>query len=457
MLKNQMKKVVSVLLSSAIVFGFTGCLDFGGGKKAVIEAAGELAENMAAADASKLIKNSTLDKKSDEATALTELLSAEYGTDDEKAFYKAVEATIEYEVDEESVSVNKGEASIDIIFTICDYSKVLQDEYTNIDDLTAAVKKAKTTEVKFTAEFVKEDKEWIPDNVGSKKFMKLYDYRNADINFALTADMISGFIDTTMSGFWLADDDDIYFDTDFIEYDYYFDSAVLDYAARGERMYFVLSKDGSDLYYGPDFIFGESTNVVCRVDGDLIGLSSGDTFETGTYTISLYYVGPYGDEIVDVQSCFVEKSVVVTPPTTGGGNPGDTFPGEGEYYAFEDLTFRSYVINAKWFDYDGYRTGDAVYSTDVLTIAFSLEVDPSCNMTVDYSYYYTDKEDRDSIGEALQNPVYSNTVSPTSYSNGTFYDIDYPVGGEAAPGFYMFVIYEAGTSNVLMYGFCNVA
>ena len=84
MLKNQMKKVVSVLLSSAIVFGFTGCLDFGGGKKAVIEAAGELAENMAAADASKLIKNSTLDKKSDEAVALTDLLSAEYSTDDEK-------------------------------------------------------------------------------------------------------------------------------------------------------------------------------------------------------------------------------------------------------------------------------------------------------------------------------------------------------------------------------------
>ena len=269
--------------------------------------------------------------------------------------------------------------------------------------------------------------------------------------------MISGFIDKTMSGFWLADDNDIYNDTDFIEYDYYFDSAVLDYSARGERMYFVLSKDGSNLYTGPDFIFGESTNVVCRVDGDLIGLSSGDTFETGTYTISLYYVGPNGDEIVDVQSCFVEKSVVVTPPTTGGGNPGDTFPGEGEYYAFDDLTFRSYVLNAKWFDYDGYRTDDATYSTDVLTIAFSLEVDPSCTMTVDYSYYYTDKEDRDSIGDALQNPVYSNTISPTSYSNGTFYDIDYPVGGEAAPGFYMFVVYEAGTSHILMYGFCNVA
>ncbi len=455
MLKNQMKKAVSVLLTGAIVFGFTGCLDFGGGKKAVIEAAGELAENMAAADASKLIKNSTLDKKSDEAVALTDLLSADYGSDDAKAFYKAVEATIEYEVDEESVTVNKGEASIDIVFTMCDYSKVLQDEYTNIDDLTAAVKKAKTTEVKFTAEFVKEDKEWIPDNVGSKKFMKLYDYRNADIDFALTADMIAGFIDTTMSGFWLADDD-IYYDTDFIEYDYYFNSEVLEYSARGEMMYFTLSKDGSTLYYGPDFVFGESTNVVCRVDGNLIGLSNGEAFETGTYTISLFYVGEYGDELVDCQSCFVEKSVITTP-TSGGGYSGDTFPGEGEYYAFDDLTFRGYVINAKWFDYDGYRTSDASYSTDVQTIAFSLEVDPSCTMTVDYSYYYTDKEDRDSIGDALQNPVYSNTISPTSYSNGTFYDIDYPVGGEAAPGFYMFVIYEAGTSHVLMYGFCNVA
>lgn len=456
MLRNQMKKAVSVLLTGAIIFGFTGCLDFGGGKKAVIEAAGTLAENMAAADANKLIKNSTLDKKSDEAVALTELLSAEYSSDDEKAFYKAVEATIEYEVDEESVSVNKNEASIDIVFTICDYSKVLQDDYTNIDELTAAVKKAKTTEVKFTAEFVKEDKEWIPDNVGSKKFMKLYDYRNADINLALTADMISSFIDTTMSGFWLAEND-CYTDTNFIEYDYYFDSAVLDYANRGEQMYFALYQDGSAIYYGPNFVFGEATNVACRVDGDQIGLSSNEAFETGVYTINLFYVGPDGDELVDIQTCYVEKTVLPPPTTSGGSGSGDIFPGEGEYYAFDDLTFRSFVINAKWFDYDGYKTGDATYSTDVQTIAFSLEVVSSCNMTVDYCYYYTDKEDRDSIGEALQNPVYSNTVSPTSYSNGTFYDIDYDVNGEAAPGFYMFVIYESGTSNVLMYGFCNVA
>lgn len=454
MIRNSFKKVVSVAMTGVILLGFTGCLDFGGGKKAVIEAADTLAGNMASADASKLIKNSTLDKKSDEALDLTALLSGEDCSDDELAFYKAVESTIEYEIDEDSVSVNKGEASVDIVFSIADYDKVLQEDYTNIDDLVAAVKKAKTTEVKFTAEFVKEDKEWIPDNVGSKKFNKLYDYRNIAIILSLNADMIRDMIDRDISQFWLTAND-VYFDTTIIEYDYFFDSAVFDYSDRGEYVYFVLSKDGNAIYYSPDILFGDSTNIECRVDASDVGYT--DVFESGNYTIELYYVGSYGDELIDSQSVSVEKSVIAPPTTGSGSGSADTFPGEDEYFAFNDLSFRNYVINAKWFDYDGYRTDDATYSTDVQTIAFSLEVTSDCNMTVDYSFYYTDKEDRDSIGEALNNPVFSTTVSPIEYTNGKFYDIDYYVGGNAVPGFYMFVIYQAGTSNVLMYGFCNVA
>ena len=77
-------------------------------------------------------------------------------------------------------------------------------------------------------------------------------------------------------------------------------------------------------------------------------------------------------------------------------------------------------------------------------------------MALDYGYYFTDSDDTDSIGTALQDPVYSGTVTPSSYSNGYYYDIDYDVDGEAEPGYYMFVIYESGTQNVLMYGFCMV-
>ena len=456
MIKNSFKKMVSVILTGAVLLGFTGCLDFGGGKKAVIEAAETYAANMAAADAAKLIKNSTLNKKSDEAAALTELLSDDNCTEDEAAFYKAVQNTIEYEIDEDSVSVEKGAASINIEFTLADYGKVLQNDYKNIDELTAAIKKADTTTVKFTAEFAKEDKEWIPDNVGSKKFMKLYDYRNAEIDFALSADMIADLIDRNMSSFFWLSDDEKYIDTFFIEYDYYFESEVYDYEDRGEILYFILTKDGEKIYTGPDFVFGSSTNYICRVDGDLIGLDMLDTFESGEYTIELYYRGDDGDQLIDSNSVTVEKTVLPTM-TNGSGSGVDYLDGEGEYFAFNDANFRSYVINAKWFDYDGYKIDDVTYSSDVETIAFSLEVVPTCDITVDYCYYYTDSEDSNAISEALMNPVYNNTVSPTTYTNGTFYDIDYQVNGNAEPGYYMFVIYQSGTNNVLMYGFCYVS
>ena len=185
MKRNSLKKAVSVFLAGTILLGFAAC-DFGGAsKKAVLEAAETLASDMASASASKLIKNSTLDKKSDEAAQLTELLEGGDYSDDQLACFKAVESTIAYEIDEQSVSGNNNEASVDIKFTIADYADVLKDEFTSIDELTSAIKKADTKEVSFTAEFEKQDKEWIPSNVGGKKFIKFYDYRNAEFNSQL--------------------------------------------------------------------------------------------------------------------------------------------------------------------------------------------------------------------------------------------------------------------------------
>lgn len=460
MINISIKKTISALLTGAILLGTAGCFNFGGGsKKAVVEAAETLASDMASADASKLIKNSTLNKKSDEAKALTDLLSNDNCTDDQIAFFKAVEKTIEYEIDEDSVSVDKDEASVNIVFTIADYSKVLSDEPKDINELTSAIKKADTTTVKFTAEFAKEDKEWIPDNVGSKKFNKLYDYRNAEISFSLSADLIAGFIDRNESTFWIYDNgdgSDKYVDTTFIEYDYYFDTAVLDYKDRGEIIYFVLKKDGETLYTSPDLIFGEAVNVVCRVEGSMIGLDFLSFFEDGTYAVELYYRGKNGDELVDSNTVTVEKRAMTTS-TTGTGPSDNYLEGENEYYAFYDMKFRSNVLKAEWYDYDEYMIDDMTYSSDVEVIAFSIQVKDDFNMTIDYGFYYTDKEDEASITDALQNPVYSNTISPTSYTNGNFYDIDYEVNGEAAPGYYMFVIYETGTQNVIMYGFCLVS
>jgi hypothetical protein len=452
MKRNSLKKAVSVFLAGTILLGFAAC-DFGGAsKKAVLEAAETLASDMASASASKLIKNSTLDKKSDEAAQLTDLLEGGDYSDDQLAFFKAVEGTIEYEIDEQSVSVNKNEASVDIKFTIADYADVLKDEFTSIDELTSAIKKADTKEVSFTAEFEKQDKEWIPSNVGGKKFIKFYDYRNAEFTLELTAEMIAAFIDRTMSDFWLASGGK-YTNTNFIEYDYYFDSEVYEYAERGIYLNYRLLKDGSVVFTSEDILFGESTNISCRIESTDLGIGAMEAIEAGKYTIEL--VNKDGDVIDSVS---IDVEYVPQPSGNGGGGNGgggNTSSGEGVYFDYYDASFKNYVIEADWYDYDGYMTGANTYSSDVLTIAFSIQVTSDCTKQLTYFYAWTDKADGDAVKDALNNPLYTGTASPVQYTNGTFYDFDYPVNGNAQKGYYMLVVSDA--SGIILYGYCQVS
>ena len=124
-----LKKTASVIMTGALLLSLTSCLDFGGGKKAVLEAAQTFGENVASANADAIIKGSSLDKKSKEATVLNELLTKDGKSDDDIEFYKAVEKTIEFEIDEESYTYKKGTASVDMVFTIADYESVLKTEY----------------------------------------------------------------------------------------------------------------------------------------------------------------------------------------------------------------------------------------------------------------------------------------------------------------------------------------
>lgn len=450
MINNSLKKTVSVLLTGAILLGFAAC-DFGGGKKAVIEAADSLASDMAAASASKLIKNSNLDKKSSEAEALTDLLDGSDYSDDQLAFFKAVEGTIEYEVDEESVKVNKGEATIDINFTIADYASVLKDDFTDIESLVSAIKKADTKEITFTAEFVQVDKEWLCDNVGSKKFMKLYDYRNAEIQLEVTPEMIAALIDTSMSGFWLASNN-VYYDTSLVEYDYFFDSAIYELAEREIYVYYKLVKDGSTLYESEQILLGASTNIPCRVDVTNLANPT-QVFPAGSYTVQLLMAD---GQLIDSQTISVEVSPAPTSNPGGGGGSG-SLSGEGVYFDFTDPTFRGYALDAGWYDYDNCLTGDYRYSSDVKTVAFSIQVSPDCNKKVNYFYAWTDQESSDAIRTALENPEYTNTVTPTQYDNGYFYDFDYTLNGAAKKGYYMLVVSDASTGGILMYAYCQVS
>lgn len=447
------KRAVSVVLTGAVLLSLTGCLDFGGGKKAVIEAAGVLAENIVAADAAKLIKESSLDKKSKDATALTETLSLDGKKDEEKAFYEAVEKTIEYEVDEESFTSKKGQASIDIIFTMADYESVLKDKYTKIEDLTEAVKKADTKEIKFTAEFIKEDKEWVADNVGSKKFLKIYDYRTAKVDISVSADMVKALINKNMSSFWLAENGK-YVDTIFIEYSYYFDSSVADFKDRGVKLYFKLSKDGTEVFTGEDQILGESTIVTCKVTNEQLGLDKNAFVDAGNYKIDFYMKGDAGDELLDTVSVTVEK----TPPkqNNGGNNNSGALPGEGNYFTFRNAQFRQHVKACGWLNNDNCKTSANTYKKDVKKLTFSIQVDDLNMAEVDYKYYYSDKTDTDSLKNAMKEPVFSGSAKPKKFTEGIFYDFDYQVD-QAKLGIYLVGIYEKGTNNLICLAYVGVS
>ena len=451
-MKTSLRMLLSVAVTGTMLFGMAGCLKTADNEKDVIKAAEALASEMASANADGIIKNSTLNTKSDEATDIYEILEGDY-SDDQLAFFKAVEDTISYEVSDDSCEVKKDEASVDIVFTIADYDSVLEEEYADIDELIAAVKKADTKEITFTAEFVKADKDWSADNVGSKKFMELYGYRNAEFSFALTPEMIAEFIDRDLSSFWLTVDG-VYTDTTFIEYDYYFNTEALDYSDKAIYVYFMLLKDGADIYDSDVIQFGVADSITCRVDLDQLSFASSDVFDAGTYTIRLLTTD---SQLIDEETVTVEVTPEPEPTETVETEPVVVSnEGEGVFYAYNDESFKSCVIEAKWFDYDGNKTGDYQYSLDVETIAFSLKVTDDCDKTVSYYYAYTDDPTESSITDALNNCEYSNTISPTSYTNGNYYDIDYPINGNAIPGYYMFYVTDAETDDVLIYGYCEV-
>ena len=448
MKKSLFKKTASVLLIGSMILSLTGCLDFTGGKKEVLAAAEALAESVVAANASDLISNSNIDKKSKEATELTEILSLDGKSDEDKAFYTAVEKTIEYEIDEESFTSKKGEASVDITFTIADYEKVLKEEYTKIDDLTSAVKKADTKEIKFTAEFVKEDKEWIADNVGSKKFLKIYEYRTAEIKLALTPDMVKGFIDRNMSAFWLANDGK-YKDTPFIEYNYYFTSDVLEYKERGVKIYFKISKDGTEVFTGAETLFGESTNVKCKVSNEDLGLKNTEVLEAGNYKIDLYMKDDSGEHLLDSVSIAVEK----TPPTQTTTNKA--LKGEGDYFTFRNSEFKKYVLACGWLNTDNTLKNAKTYNKNVKNMCFSFQVDPSCTAELDYAYYYSEKSDKASLEAAMKTAVYHNSCKPQQFPEGYFYDFLYKMD-QAKEGVYIIAVFEHGTNNLIMVGYVSV-
>ena len=126
---TNIRRLVAVALAGAMAVSCASCMLIGGpNKKGIVEAADTFAGALLKQDAGKIVKLTNEKKDSDAAEALDVLWDESMYSDEQNEFNKAVADTITYEVDEESVEVDKEEASVEVVFTMVDYEKALKDD-----------------------------------------------------------------------------------------------------------------------------------------------------------------------------------------------------------------------------------------------------------------------------------------------------------------------------------------
>ena len=168
-MKRMVKGVVAVAITSSMLLSMTACGDKAG--EQVIAAADDYAKAMIDGDVDTLEEMSDgMDDDFKSTLADNYQVDAEtYGEDYEK-ICNAITDTISYEVDEESVdaSTKDEEGSVDVVFTMVDYTKIAEDEdaMSDVDTFVSALsdKDADTKEITVTIEFNLDDEDWLVSN-----------------------------------------------------------------------------------------------------------------------------------------------------------------------------------------------------------------------------------------------------------------------------------------------------
>lgn len=304
-MKTNITKIFSLTVAAAITASCASCSLLPGAGSAktedIVEAADAFASALVKCDAGKIIKLTNEEKDSDAAEDLEVLFGNEDYTDEQIAIADAVAGTIEYEIDEDSVKIDKDEASVDVTFTMADYEAVLEGEFSDADEAVAAISDCDdTAEVEVTFEFALEDDEWLISNLGDKAYGKLYGFYGLDVSFM--PDLAA-----------LVDYADIYADYNYVYLSVVFTESVSDYI---DGMTFDVFLDG-ELIYGDQTPYGDGDYIWCdlTVDGPL---------ESGTYTVTCYY----GDTVIASDSIDVDNS----GSTVISGDPTDA---EGDVYLCE--------------------------------------------------------------------------------------------------------------------------
>ncbi len=390
------KKAGAAALAGAMTLSCASCALFGPNKKEIIEAADTFAGTLLKQDAGKIIKLTTEDEDSEAAEALEMIFDDSLYSDDQKKFIDAVSDTITYEVDEESVEVDKEEASADVTFTMVDYEKALDGDFEDIDAVLDALEDCEDTkDVEVTIEFEKDDDEWLVSNIDDDKFGDIFEFYIYELNIMPAVEVTDTDCWTGTSGLI----SEVYFSDDITAYE----SALT-----------------FDVYFNGSLLASDQPAVV--YDTTVIWCDYATELEVGEYEIVVYLNGA---EITSM-STTVEETVTTeatAAPVVGGGD-----------YASE-------VSSTDWW----LDNGDDTYDVGVTEI----ELDFYFNVDVSNESFTFDVFDAD--GNTIE-----SYIVPTinSYSVYCIWDPGY----EIPEGGYYIQLFDSDASdaNVIGSGYCEV-
>ena len=390
------KKAGAAALAGAMTLSCASCALFGPNKKEIVEAADTFAGTLLKQDAGKIIKLTTEDEDSDAAEALEMIFDDSLYSDDQKKFIDAVSDTITYEVDEESVEVDKEEASADVTFTMVDYEKALDGDFEDIDAVLDALEDCEDTkDVEVTIEFEKDDDEWLVSNIDDDKFGDIFEFYIYELNIMPAVEVTDSDCWTGTSGLI----SEVYFSDDITAYE----SALT-----------------FDVYFNGSLLASDQPAVV--YDTTVIWCDYATELEVGEYEIVVYLNGA---EITSM-STTVEETVTTeatAAPVVGGGD-----------YASE-------VSSTDWW----LDNGDDTYDVGVTEI----ELDFYFNVDVSNESFTFDVFDAD--GNTIE-----SYIVPTinSYSVYCIWDPGY----EIPEGGYYIQLFDSDASdaNVIGSGYCEV-
>ena len=420
-MKVDFKKLTASAVSVAMIASLSGCAMFDKDDDAVLAVAEDYAEAVVKIKPADIV-SLLVDPDDDLQESIEAFVETEGYGDDYAAICDAIAGTLAYEIDEESVesSKKKGEASVDITFSIADYEAAYEEVSENGGDLDAfidAIGDADKTEFNQTIEFSYEDDEWLVDDSGAENVQELYQFYLDAFDFTFTAPLIE-YVDSTE---WYYSDNGVYTNYSQIEldiittdegsevpfeftYEYYRDGALVFTSDVCEDQGHWI-----EAYYGPYYDAAALTNA----DGNLVA---------GQYRCVIYDLA--GNVLAD-ETCTVEE----------GGSSTVIPSGDGD---MEEIWANG--INDYWYSYSdgtGYAMGEGEYDTSESVIEYTCEVEDTANLAfypVYYEVYYAASGDMDDAEF-----IYSATITPSEYTNGYFYEFLYVENGGLDAGSYWFV------------------